>query len=71
MTLACAGLLFAAAAGNFLLGLKLFAPFDKQVMVGGLVAAAIVSHLFAPTLAEMDRQTDARIVRKVVKRESR
>lgn len=62
--LACAGLLMALAAGNFLLEWNLFAPFDKKVMVGCFVVGAIVTLFFVPTVAEMDRQIDRRIVRK-------
>jgi hypothetical protein len=71
MILACAGLLMAFAAGNFLLEWNLFAPFDKKVMVGCFVVGAIVTLFFAPTVAEMDGQIDARIARKGPKRESR
>jgi hypothetical protein len=69
--LACAGLLIALAAGNYLLGLKMFVPFDKQVMLGCIVVAAIVMHFFAPTVAETDGQIDAKITRKRLERESR
>jgi hypothetical protein len=69
--LACAGLLMALAAGNFLLEWNLFAPFDKKVMVGCFFVAGIVTLFFAPTVAEMDAQIDARLARKRPKRESR
>jgi hypothetical protein len=42
----------------------MFVPFDKQVMVGCAVVATIVMRFFAPTLAEMDGQIDAKIARK-------
>ena len=48
--LACAGLLLALTAGNYLLGLKMLAPFDKQAMVACLVIATIAIHFFAPTV---------------------
>jgi hypothetical protein len=65
--LVCAGLFVALAAGNYLLGFKMFVPFDKQVMVGCAVVATIVLYCFAPTVAEMDRQIDAKITRKRLK----
>ena len=58
-----ARLLIALAAGNYLFGLKMFVPFDKQVMVGCAVVATLVMRFFAPTLAEMDGQIDAKIAR--------
>jgi hypothetical protein len=61
----------ALAAGNFLLDWKLFEPFDKKVLVGCGVVVAIGVHFFAPTVAEMDGQVDARIEGKTPKRESR
>jgi hypothetical protein len=69
--LACAGLLIALGAGNYLLGLKMFVPFDKQVMLGCTVVAAIVMRFFAPAVAEIDGQFDAKITRKRPERESR
>jgi hypothetical protein len=69
--LACAGLFIMLAAGNYLLGLKMFAPFDKALMGGCVAVGVIVMHFFAPTVAEMDEQIDAKIARKRLKRESR
>ena len=68
--LACAGLVVGLAAGNYLLALKVFAPFEKQVMVGSIVAMALVMHFFGPTVAEMDEQVDARIARKKLRQKS-
>jgi hypothetical protein len=67
----CAGLLIALAAGNYLLGLKMFAPFDKQVTAVCTLVAGIVMHFFAPTVAEMDKLVDDKITCKRLKRESR
>jgi hypothetical protein len=55
---------FVLAAGNYLLGLKMFAPFDKLVMAGCMLAVVIALLFFGPTVAEMDREIDARIARK-------
>jgi hypothetical protein len=71
MILASAGLFVVHAVGNYLLGLKLFAPFDKLVMGGCIAVGVIVTRFFGLTLAEIDRQIDARIVRKRLRRESR
>lgn len=69
--LAGAVLLAALAFGNRLFEWNLFAPFDKPVTVGCIVAAALALYFFSPTVGEMDQHVDARIVRKGRKRESR
>lgn len=63
-----AGLLTVLAAGNYLLGLKMFAPFDKQVMAVCTLVVGIVMHFFAPTVAERDKLLDDKITRKRLKR---